>query len=141
MASDEDEAAIEQAWLVSGSLDIIALRLFECTQRNEPPPSWTWKALRDLAAASRPEGDKRYAQSARRLVRYVAVREAHDHEGLSWSKAAERAAEMLRGWPAEAEAETMWKDYKEVRKALRAAGVPDDDPGYRWIDLPDKKPG
>jgi hypothetical protein len=32
----------------------------------------------------------------------------------------------------------MWKEYLEHRKALRAAGLPNDDPGYRRVDLPDK---
>jgi hypothetical protein len=134
-----DEAAIENAWRVSDDLRIIAGMIAMCRLRNEPPPAWVEKALFALADTS--VDIKPYAEEARRLVRYVAVREAHDHEGLSWEDAKERASERLRGAPAEASAETMWRDYKLVRKALRAAGVRDDDPGYRWIDLPDKPAG
>jgi hypothetical protein len=136
---EEQEAAIESAWRVSGDLHVIADRLAMCRLRGEPPPAWVHKALLDLADAS--VDIKPYAQRARRLVRYIAVREAHDRDGLSWSKATETAAEKLHGWPARGSAETMWKEYKEFRKALTAAGVDDDDPGYRWIDLPDKTPG
>jgi hypothetical protein len=133
--TERDEAAIENAWRVSGDLHIIADRLANCAG----VPAWVHKALLDLANAS--VDMKPYARQARSLVRYAAVREAHDHEGLSWEKAKARAVERLRGQPAEATAGTMWGDYKRVRKALRAAGVPDDDPGYRWVDLPDKSPG
>jgi hypothetical protein len=47
---------------------------------------------------------------------------------------------MLRGQPAAGKAETMRAEYKKVRKALRAAGIRDDDPGYCWVDLPAKSP-
>jgi hypothetical protein len=134
-----EEAAIENAWRVSGDLHVIANRVASCRLRNEPPPAWVHKALLDLADAS--VDIKPYAQEARRLVRYIAVRDAHDHEGLSWEKAKERASEKLRGTPAEAGPDMMWKDYKRVRAALRAAGVHDDDPGYRRVDLPDKSLG
>ena len=145
-----DEAAIENAWKVSGDLHVIANRLGMCRLRNEPPPAWVHKALLDLASMS--VDIKPYAKEARSLVRYVAVREAHDRDGVSWKEAKHRAAERLRGQPAEATAETMWNEYKKVRKALRALGVPgpgvldvqqldDDDPGYRWLDLPDKSSG
>src|SRR5262249_52061711 len=134
---EEQEAAIENAWRVSGDLRIIACRLGMCRTRNEPPPAWVHNALRELADTSRPTAEtERYQRDAVRLVRYVAVRDAHDREGLSWEKAKERAAEKLRGAPAEAEADMMWTDYKSVRKALRAAGLADDDPGYRWCDTP-----
>jgi hypothetical protein len=134
-----DEAAIEKAWRESGSLHVIADRLAFCRMRNEPPPEWVHRALLDFAN-TKVDGES-YAKQARSLVRYVAVREAHDREGLSWEKAAEWAADRLRGESAGASPETMWKEYKKKRKALRAAGVCDDDPGYRRIDLSDKAPG
>jgi hypothetical protein len=132
-----EEAAIENAWLVSGDLNVIIIRLALCRARNEPPPEWVLKALRELACISRPTAEiERYQRDAIRLVRYVAVRDAHDREGLSWEKAKERAAEKLRGAPAAAEADMMWLDYRAVRKTLRAAGLSKDDPGYRWSDTP-----
>lgn len=137
----KDEAAIENAWRETGNLRVIADRVGLGLLHNEISPSLAWvhKALLDLADASvdiRP-----YAKEAHRLVRYVAVREAHDREGLSWEDAKKRASEKLRDAPAAAGPEMMWKDYKHVRAALRAAGIGEDDPGYRWVDLPDKSPG
>jgi hypothetical protein len=138
---DDDEVAMEEAWRVSGDLHVIADRLAMCRLRNEPPPAWVHEAL--LALADAAVDIKPYARQARSLVRYVAVREAHDREGLSWEKAKERAAEMLQGQPAEAGPDMMWREYRKVRAALRAVGAVhgDDDPGYRWIGLPDKSPG
>ena len=135
------EADIENAWKVSGDLHVIANLLGMCLLRNEPPPAWVHKVLLDLANAS--VDTKPYHKAARSLVRYIAVREAKYRDGVSWKEAKHRAAERLRGQPAAAEAETMWNEYKNVRKALRAAGAvrDDDDPGYRWVDLPDKTPG
>jgi hypothetical protein len=135
---DEEEEIIENAWKTSGDLHVIAGRLARCRMRNEPPPEWVHKALLDLADAS--TDLEPYRRLARRQARYVAVREAHDREGLSWEKAPVRAAEMLRGQPAEAKPSYMWKEYCTMRKALRDAGAvrDDDDPGYRWVDLPDK---
>jgi hypothetical protein len=137
--------SVENAWWLSGDLNLLAVEVGMCRMRNEPPPEWLHKALLDLAAAS--EADKPYAKAARRLapslVRYVAVREAHDREGLSWDKAPERASERLRGQPAEASPNHMWSEYKRVRKLMRAAGTvrDDDDPGYHWIEDPPKSPG
>jgi hypothetical protein len=137
-ASDEDEAAAEHAWKVSGDLHVIAVRLGMCRLRNEPPPAWVHKALLALAAVS--VDIKPYARAARSLVRYVAVREAVYRDGCSWDDAPDRAAEALRGQPAEAGRDWMWKEYCRVRKALRDAGAvrDDDDHGYRWVDPPDK---
>jgi len=131
-----DEAAIEHACRVSGDLHLIANRLGLGLLRGEVSPALAWvhKALLDLANSK--VDIKPYAKAARSLVRYVAVREAHDREGLTWDNSWERAAEMLRGEPAAASAETMRAEYKKVRRALRAAGTSDDDPGYRWVDLP-----
>jgi hypothetical protein len=136
-ARDEDEAVTEAAWRETGNVRLIAMRVAELPDA----PAWVKKALFDLADASL--DIKPYAKAARRLVRYVAVREAHDRHGLSWEKAKAWAAERLRGEPAEAEPDMMWADYKAVRKALRDAGCvrDDDDPGYRWVDLPGKSPG
>jgi hypothetical protein len=130
------EADIKNAWKVSRNPHVITDRLALCRLRNEPPPEWTHKALLDHANAQMDM--KSYAKEARSLVRYVAVREAHDRDGLSWEDAKVAAAEMLRGQPAEASPDRMWAEYRKVRKALRAAGVRDDDSGYRSIDLPDK---
>jgi hypothetical protein len=132
---ETDEAAFENAWRVSGDLHVIADRLAMCRMRNEPPPEWVHKALLELADTS--VDIKPYAKAARSLVRYVAVREAHD-QGGTWEDAKVTAAETLRGQPAEASPDRMWAEYRKVRKALRAAGVRDDDSGYRSIDLPDK---
>jgi hypothetical protein len=140
--TDDEEAVIENAWRQSGDLHVIADRLALCRLRNEPPPEWLPKAMLDLADAARSPAElRRYANEAHHLVRYVAVRDAHDLEGFQWDmdKAPARAAEKLRGTPAAAEPETMWKSYKRVRKALRTAGLGDDDPGYRWIDRPANK--
>jgi hypothetical protein len=138
--SETEEAAFENAWKVSGNLHVIADRLALGLLRGEVSPvlAWVHKVLLDLATAS--VDIKPYAKQARSLVRYVAVREAHDREGYSWDEAPDRAAELLRGQPAEAGRDWMWEEYCKVRKALRDAGAvrDDDDPGYRWIDLPDK---
>ena len=137
---DDDEAAMEHAWRVSGDLHIIANRLGLGLLRGEIPPALTWmhKALLDLANARM--DTRLYAKEARSLVRYVAVREAHDSEGLSWEDAKDRAVEMLQGQPAAANRDWMWAEYCKVRKALRDVGAvrDDDDPGYRQIDVPDK---
>jgi hypothetical protein len=133
-----DEAEIESAWRKSGDLRVIADRLAACRLRNEPPPEWVHRAVLDLANSK--VDTKPYAKQARSLVRYLAVREAHDRKGLSWDEAKEDAAETLRGQRADASPDRMWAEYKKVRKALRAAGVHDDDPGYRWIDRRTKTP-
>jgi hypothetical protein len=138
---DDDEAAIEHAWKVSGDLHVITDRLAMCRMRNEPPPAWVHEAFLELADAS--VDIESYAPEARDLVRYIAVREAHDHgKGkVSWEQAKVLAAEKLRGCPAEAEPEYLWNVYKRIRKAMRAArpNLRDDDPGYRTFDeLPDK---
>jgi hypothetical protein len=143
MAADDadrraaDEAAIERAWKLSGDLHIIADRLALCRIEGEPPPEWVHRALLAMADASRTPAElRRYREGAVRFVRYAAVWEAHHREGLSWEKAKDRAVEMLRGAPAAADRETMWGDYKKVKAAMRAAGVADDDPGYRWVGSP-----
>ena len=74
-----DEAAIENAWKVSGDLHVIANRLGMCRLRNEPPPAWVHKALRALGVPG---------------------------PGV-----------------------------------LDVQQLDDDDPGYRWLDLPDKTSG
>ena len=138
----DDEAAIENASKMSSNLLILAHRLGLGLVHGEVSPALAWvhKALLDLANAS--IDTKPYAKQARSLVRYVAVREAHDQEGLSWEDAKDRAVEMLRSQPAAANRDWMWKEYMKVRKALRDAGAVrnDDDPGYRWIDLPANDP-
>jgi hypothetical protein len=141
---EDDEAAIERTWNVSGNLHILADRLGLGLQRGEVSPALAWvhKALLMLADGS--VDKKPYAQEARDLVRYVAVREAHEQgvrEGkkVSWEEARMRAAETLRGHPAEAQPEYLWKVYKRWRKALRVVR-PDlhkDDPGYSFWP-PDK---
>ncbi len=140
----EDEAAIEEAWKASGDLFLVAMRLAACREHNEPPPEWAIKALFDRADA---EVDlKPYAREAIERTRYVAVYEAHYRDGLVWDPDAyERAAELLRGQPAgrtrrgtrATRARAMRASYEQLRKTLREAGIADDDPGYRWIDLPD----
>jgi len=157
----EIEAILENAsdW-VSGNLRGIADRLAMCRLRNEPPPEWACNAVRDLADLADVVTNKKILQIGRQLTRYVAVREAHDRDGLTWDEAPRRAAAMLRGTPAEGEPSTMLAAYKEVRKAMRDARVArkamrdarayrpaleraldDDNPaGYRWIDLT-KTPG
>jgi len=136
----DDEAAIENASKMSGNLLILAHRLGLGLVHGEVSPALAWvhKALLDLATAS--VKTKPYAKTARSLVRYIAVREAHDREGYSWEGAYVRAAEMLRGEPAEASPGWMEKEYKKVRKAFRDAGAvhDDDDPGYCWDDPPPK---
>jgi hypothetical protein len=129
----EDGAAMEAAWRASGDLALLAIEVASCRMRNEPPPEWLHKALLELATASMAD---RYAKPIRKLgvslVRYTAVREAHDCEGLTWEAAAKSAAAELRGQPAEASPDHMWAEYKKVRRLLRAAGTvrDDDDPGY-----------
>jgi hypothetical protein len=132
----DEEAVIQNAWRMTGNLHVIADRLAFCRLRNEPPPAW---AVEDLTAVANASVDiKPYAKAARSFVRYVAVCEGHYREGLPWDKAKEWAAEKLRGQPAEASAEWMMKEYSRVRKALRAAGIPDNELGYHWVDdLPD----
>ena len=138
--SETGEAAMEQAWLKSGDLHILADRIGLGLLRGEIPPALAWvhKALLDLANSK--VDIKPYSKAARRLVRYIAVREAHDREGLTWEEAPARAAEMLRGEPAAASPDWMWKEYKAMRKAMRDVGAvrDDDDPGYSWVDLSDK---
>src|SRR5262249_30185207 len=87
----EQEAAFEKAWRESGDLPILADRLAWCRMLSEPPPAWLHKAVLDFADAL--VDVKPYAKQARSLVRYLAVREAHDSEGLSWDDAKVRAAE------------------------------------------------
>src|SRR5262249_17807016 len=135
----EQEAAFEKAWRESGDLHILADRLAWCRVLREPPPAWVHKGVLDFADAL--VDVKPYAKHARRLGRDLAVREGHDREGVSWDGAQGGAAGTRRGQPAKASSDRMWTEYKNVRKALRAAGVRDDDPGYRRVDLPDKTRG
>jgi hypothetical protein len=141
--SETDEAAIRNTWKVTGNLHVLADRLGLGLLHGEVSPALAWvhEALLELANAS--VNTKPYAKTARSLVRYIAVREAHYREGVPWDKAPDRAAEMLRGKPAAAGRDWMEKEYKKVRKALRDAGAvhDDDDHGYRWLpsnDPPDK---
>jgi hypothetical protein len=137
--SERYDRVMREAWLKSGDLHVIADRLRQCHLCNEPPPEWVCQALSVLADASPAEAEmQNYARAAVRMVRYVAVREAHDREGLSWEKAYKLAEERLRGYPAAAKDTTMWAEYKAVRKILRERGqeigreLEDDDPGYSW---------
>ena len=136
--SDEDEALMEDVYRTTGNLHVLADRLCLGLQRGEVSPALAWVHKHLLGLANASVNIKPYRRLALRQVRYLAVREAHDREGYTWEEAPDRAAEVLRGQPAAAGRDWMWKEYLEYRKALRAAGVPDDDPGYRWVDQPDK---
>jgi len=122
----DDEAILEQAWKASGDLTLIALEIGDCRRRNVAPPAWVHRALLDLATTAIDTAP--YHKAARDLARYMAVRDAHDVEGLSWEKAKQRAAERLCGGPAAAGADHMWASYKSVKQKLRAAGYSEDDP-------------
>jgi hypothetical protein len=135
--TDEEEACLEEEWRRSGRLHCLADRLGLGLLSGEVSPALAWvhKALLDVANGS--IDTKPYAKQAVSLVRYLAVREAHDRDGLSLTKAAESASKKLRGWPAGAAPGTMKKEYKLFRKALRAAGIiaeRDKDSGYRWVE-------
>jgi hypothetical protein len=135
--SPENEEALERAWRTSGDFFILALQVAESRSRNEPPPEWLHKALLEHADHARPTAEiKLYQREAIRWTRYIAVREGHDREGLTWENAAEWAAEQLRDTPSAASPKTMAEEYKRVRKALRAAhpDLRNDDPGYRWAE-------
>jgi hypothetical protein len=138
--SETDEAVMEHAWKTSGSLHVLANRLGLGLLRGEVSPALAWVHRNLLELANSKVDIKPYAKAARSLVRYIAVREAHDREGYSWDDAPIRAAEVLRGAPAEASSGWMWKEYCKVRKAFRDVGAvrDDDDPGYCWDDPPDK---
>jgi hypothetical protein len=125
--------------------ETLAAAVGMCRLRNEPPQEWLHKALLNFVSESEKATPymKKVRSLARSLVRYVAVREAHDREGLPWEAAAERASEMLRGQPARASSNQMWAEYKRVRGLMRTAGTVRDavDPGYSWIDGPPKPLG
>ena len=52
-------------------------------------------------------------------MRYKAVCDAHELEGLSWEKAKEHAVKVLVNTEAVGSSETMWDAYKQVKKDLK----------------------
>ena len=83
-------------------------------------PAWLNDAVWALAVKRRTKAHAKRAQEARiRFMRYEAVRDAHELDGLSWEKAREHAAKVLANTPAAAESERMWKVYKRVKKDLK----------------------
>jgi len=91
-----------------------------CLHR-QPPPEWVHEAGWVLATKRRgKEHAKRAREAAVRLQRYLAVRDAHKRDGLSWERAKDRAAEVLASTSAAAEPDTMWKVYKQVNKDLKS---------------------
>jgi hypothetical protein len=136
---DEGEAILEQEWKRSGDLSCPVFRLGLGLVHGEISPKLAWAVNALIGVANASVDIKPYRRLALKQVRYIAVCEAHYRDGCAWGVegAGARAAEMLRGWPAEGTAAYMWAEYKAYRKILREAGVVrdgDDNPGYRWID-------
>src|SRR4029079_18373457 len=83
-------------------------------------PPWLDDAIWALAVKRRTKlHAKRAREAAIRFMRYEAVRDAHQLDGLSWEKAVERAVEVLANHPeAAAKHDLVWKQYKRVKKDL-----------------------
>jgi hypothetical protein len=59
-----------------------------------------------------------------RSMRYQAVRDFHDHHGLTWDEAKEAAERALSKIPeAKASADGMWKAYKTVKRDMKAGRI------------------
>jgi hypothetical protein len=78
-------------------------------------PAWLDDGVYAVALKRRtPQQVKRARDAADRLARYLAVRDAHKIDGMTWERAKEHAANMLGVEP-----DTCWESYKKVRRDLK----------------------
>jgi hypothetical protein len=110
-----------RGWLATGDPWAVAEAMTLTTLHRQAPPAWLDDAVWALAVKRRTKlHAKRARQAHVRFMRYLAVRDAHHLDGLSWEDARVRAAEIYANNPdAAAEPDQMWKAYKRVKKDLR----------------------
>jgi hypothetical protein len=114
---DRKMKSCEAGWRASGDPWAVAEAHTLTLLHRQVPPAWLDDAVWALAVKGRTKAHAKRAQEATiRFMRYEAVRDAHRLDGLSWDRAKARAAEVLAETPAAAEAETIWKAYKRVKK-------------------------
>ena len=110
----------EACWRATGDPLAVAEAQTLTLLHRQVIPAWLHDAVWALAVKRRGKAHAKRAQEARiRFMRYEAVRDAHELDGLSWEKAREHAAKVLANTPAAAESERMWKVYKRVKKDLK----------------------
>jgi hypothetical protein len=89
---------------------------------RQAPPAWLDEAIYRLADRRRTKAHTKRAREAMiRSVRYQAVRDVHDHDGLTWEEAYEAAERVLAEIPAvKASANVMRKAYMAVKRDMKA---------------------
>ena len=110
----------EAGWLATGDPSAVAEAQTLTRVHRQVIPAWLDDAVSSLANKRRTKKHaKRELEARIRFMRYKAVRDAHERDGLSWEKAKEHAVKVLVNTEAVGSSETMWDAYKQVKKDLK----------------------
>ena len=110
----------EAGWLATGDPSPVAEAQTLTRVHRQVIPAWLDDAVSSLANKRRTKKHaKRELEARIRFMRYKAVRDAHERDGLSWEKAKEHAVKVLVNTEAVGSSETMWDAYKQVKKDLK----------------------
>jgi hypothetical protein len=117
---DRKMQSCEAGWRETGDPWAVAEAHTLTVLHRQSPPAWLDDAVWILAVNRRTATHAKGAhEAAIRFMRYEAVRDAHDLDGLSWDRACAHAVKVLAGTAAAAKFGRMWKSYKKVKRHLR----------------------
>ena len=116
-------AVCEAGWRTTGDPWAVSTAHSLAVLHRQISPPWLEAAIYSLAYNKRRTAKalgKRAREAMIRFWRFSAVRDAHDVDGLTWEQACVKASEVLTGTFASAQADTMWRAYKAVKRDLNA---------------------
>jgi hypothetical protein len=110
----------EAGWQANGDPWSLAEATTLTTLYRQPIPQWVDDGVWTLACMRRTKAHaKRAREASIRFRRYLAVRDAHFRDNLSWEQACVHAAAVWADNPdVAAPADRMWKSYKQVKDDL-----------------------